>query len=887
MAVKSVIDIEVNDEAFQRFYSLFEQYSGEVAAQPDSWKALGEAMGESGDKLAVGAVSGREALALAAAQATVIAEALEHATKAQDGLGSASKRSNVAMDALHKSAKGVGEAVSFVAGGLLKIAAFAGIGGLLGGLGIGDLASSGFNRYKQAGGLGISPGELASFQTNAQQFLGTSALESAANAQIDITKAGALATLGINYTAAQNMKTSDLAFETLKAAASAFNEDKKSGTPALQDPRIFWAAMEQFGLSIDEIRNAAAHPEALAQAQRDTRRDTRSLNFDDKVGAAWTELKKELDRAGFQIQTSLINNLVAFAPVVEKLTGEFVSFVTGLTNSKEFAKDVHWAADELGDLATFLKGVDWAKVGSEVVLMGDEIGAVAEKLKWLLPEPVSPADKVDQTLMDASGETSRWAVLPDNPLDLLKGDTMEQRAATAFAHKLIDLGRAVTGGVDATQDALRNANGGNAQALRDAAKGAGDAWQWLNSPIAAPAGAAVLQVAQEKGVDPLLALATAQQESGLTPTSKGDYEHGRPTSFGVFQLHEGGELGNLTPEQAYDPKTNANVALSEFAAVQKLSAAKALADFSKAVRLATPRATHDQIMAQAATPGMIAALAQRPGNPLKYARDVNALYEALVAQSPRASVPGVPPPIDTRPLAKAVAASNRAPATKPNVALPPVNLTPPAVNFPDPSQAALNAFSAAVRKANPGATHDQIMADAGTPGMYAALQAKPADPLAYADAVNRQAAPLSGPPAPSPLADAAKVAAPPQSVRAPLPAPFLAVPRETRATLAPKEAPNPQIVPQFDLDRVLRTVDADVAKYGRAWAEHLPKDVEHLVSLAHLPAAERASADRTGIDKALIRALRRTTARPLKVDITASANTAARFAVSTNAAAQS
>jgi hypothetical protein len=44
--------------------------------------------------------------------------------------------------------------------------------------------------------------------------------------------------------------------------------------------------------------------------------------------------------------------------------------------------------------------------------------------------------------------------------------------------------------------------------------------------------------------------------------AQGDVVHGKPTSFGLYQLHQGGELGELTPEEAFDPTTNADVALT-------------------------------------------------------------------------------------------------------------------------------------------------------------------------------------------------------------------------------------------------------------------------------------------------------------------------------------
>jgi hypothetical protein len=104
------------------------------------------------------------------------------------------------------------------------------------------------------------------------------------------------------------------------------------------------------------------------------------------------------------------------------------------------------------------------------------------------------------------------------------------------------------------------------------------------------------QIAQADGVDPRLALATAQQESGLDPTDVGD----QGTSFGLYQLHQGGELGNLSEAQAFDPATNASKAIGVIAQAQA----------------ADPTGT----------PGQIAANAQRPANPASYAAAVNAIY---------------------------------------------------------------------------------------------------------------------------------------------------------------------------------------------------------------------------------------------------------------------
>lgn len=128
------------------------------------------------------------------------------------------------------------------------------------------------------------------------------------------------------------------------------------------------------------------------------------------------------------------------------------------------------------------------------------------------------------------------------------------------------------------------------------------------------------RLAQQYGVDPnrlaQIAVATMHQESGGNAQAVGD----NGTSFGLFQLHQGGELGNLTPEQAFDAETNATVAITVMAQVLK----------------ANPNAS----------PGRIAAMAQRPADPTGYAASVDSavnggsLGATITGNNPDSSVPG-------------------------------------------------------------------------------------------------------------------------------------------------------------------------------------------------------------------------------------------------------
>lgn len=120
----------------------------------------------------------------------------------------------------------------------------------------------------------------------------------------------------------------------------------------------------------------------------------------------------------------------------------------------------------------------------------------------------------------------------------------------------------------------------------------------------------IQEVAQKLGVDPILALATSYVESGWNASAVGDND----SSFGLFQLHRGGELGSNTQAWADNPTNNATTALTVVANVAK---------------------QHPTW-----SPGQIAAAAQRPADQSAYAAKVNQIYNEI--KSGRLKVAGAP-----------------------------------------------------------------------------------------------------------------------------------------------------------------------------------------------------------------------------------------------------
>lgn len=375
---RSIISIEVQDEQFKKFTDLFAQYSAELDKQPEAWKALGEAMGESTKGLEGGAIGAKESLALAATQAAVVAEALRDAVKAQGSLHGATERSATSMGKLHKAASGIGGAIASIGGWMVRIAAFGGLGGLLSGLGIADLAGAAFSRSRAAGGLGLSTGQLASFNVNAQQFLGQDALRGAITAQSDVSKWGAFGALGIDVNKARNEDPVDLAFQALQKATERFSQDKKTGLPYGSDPIL---AMYQslLGGNLDDVRRNAMNPGGAAAANRAYHRDIGALEIPRKEAQEWIELKKAMDRAGMTIETVFIDKLAPLAPSIELLATDFSKAIAAFASSG----NAKFAIDELGKGLLWLgKYLGSSKFQTDIKNFESEIGWIANKLKW-------------------------------------------------------------------------------------------------------------------------------------------------------------------------------------------------------------------------------------------------------------------------------------------------------------------------------------------------------------------------------------------------------------------------------------------------------------------------------------------------------------------------
>jgi hypothetical protein len=398
VANKAIIDIALNAGEFERFTKLWNNYTEELEKQPELWQRLNSAMngaGDAGESLAGGAITAKEAIALAGAQATIVAEALHEAVRAQNHLGDASHATNKRMSELAKTAKSFGSSIADLGKWVLRLGAGAltglGVGTILGGFGIGELTNAAYTRSRAAGGLGLSPGQLAAFNVNAQPYLGPGALQGAASAQLSYQSAPYLQMLGIDFRRAQGMNAADLAFEMLRGAMKNWTDAQKGGLPPGSSPLV--KAYEQLGGDLEDVRRAVlAGPGAINAAQSGYRRDVGALGFDRGTAAEWTQFKIQLDRAGMQIESVFIRRLAPLVPEFTELSKDIINAIAGFVESKEFGTLIGKMKDGLQTFVAWIEGPEPKKLWAGLGLVASEVMAVAEKLKWLVPQERKPVD---------------------------------------------------------------------------------------------------------------------------------------------------------------------------------------------------------------------------------------------------------------------------------------------------------------------------------------------------------------------------------------------------------------------------------------------------------------------------------------------------------------
>lgn len=381
MAAKSILDIEVNDEKFQKFQAQFAKYQAALNAMPAQWGRIGKDMGGALDS-AMGKLD-----KVGSAMAKSAKETARQFADMSRTTGVLAKNIASATTQLLKWAS-----LTSVFGGLL------GAGGLFG---IGRLAQGASDTRRQAQGYGVSAGELRAAQTNYGRYLDVGAtLSGITAAQYDITKRHTFAGVGVNP---EGKTSAELMIEMLPKMAQAFKAAGPAGAQ-IAEARGFTQFVDLPTL----VRLSKLNPDELQEAAKGYARDRGDLANSDVTLRKWQELDTQLDRAGTRIKAVLIDGLTPLAGPLTRLS--------------ERVSDT---------VAAFLKG---PQIKQWIEDLGDGIESFAKYLS-------SPGFKQDITtfieaisaLANGASKFAHWLGLYKTPHEKLYAGTEEEQLARRWA----------------------------------------------------------------------------------------------------------------------------------------------------------------------------------------------------------------------------------------------------------------------------------------------------------------------------------------------------------------------------------------------------------------------------------------------------------------------
>lgn len=403
MALSPVVKIDVDDDQFQKFSAAFGAYHEKLKAMPADWAKMNDRISElAKTQMALG-VSADKAWSHAMAASQSYERSVRASVAAQKGLGHAAGQTALAMGRVAGAAKGIAghlfRAVRFGA----RLMGLLGIGtGVLGGgllFGLDTMADDVLERHRQARGLGMTMGQVSAYKLNLGRYLGMGALSAASTAQIDQTKWGYLAGLGINPLTARRESASALVGQEALAIHRMWRQN-----PSLQSRGAIMA--QGLGYTPADIRMLGTMHGATLRGLVAADANTAGLSISSASARAWAKFSIALTKAGALIDTALINTLTPLTPGLAMLARRVADLITGLEKSGEVKE---WVADLGVGLKEFGRWLGSPSFHQDMRTIAYYFGAIADKVgavaRWIVgPMPAAPGENNPLNEKNAAGQ---------------------------------------------------------------------------------------------------------------------------------------------------------------------------------------------------------------------------------------------------------------------------------------------------------------------------------------------------------------------------------------------------------------------------------------------------------------------------------------------------
>lgn len=378
MAVKSIIDIDVNDAKFKAFMESFSKYNSALKKMPLAWSA---------------AEMSAAAVGIATAEATAELEKQERMKKkAADEESKRLDHARKQMEAIKETTAGIAKNVANTTKNLLE---WAGIGTIVSGLlgagglwGLDRMAASVGDARKSAMGLGINSGQQQAFNLQFGRDVNANALLSnVAGAQNDASRQWIFGAMGVR--GYKDMDAATASTEIILQAKKLWDHSNKT-IQAMQPSGLNrlmsyeeWRTIG--GESMGDLRRRAGAYGASAK----------NLNLDDATQRAQQDFVARLDESNQKIKNVFIQGLVPLEGPLMRISKALSDDIAALLQNPHVAEFMDKLAVSLEEFAGYI-GSD--KFTKDIKNFVDDVayasGKIIDALRFL---KLIPDGVVDNT----------------------------------------------------------------------------------------------------------------------------------------------------------------------------------------------------------------------------------------------------------------------------------------------------------------------------------------------------------------------------------------------------------------------------------------------------------------------------------------------------------
>jgi len=413
-----IIKVQVDDSQFKEFFELYKDYQSTLEEMPEEWKKIGGTIYDAGGKMedfSGAAESSKDFLVIAATQAEVISREIRKASAANSALleglsknavaqksfADQTERSGKHMKELKKGVSEFAHEIFGVGKFLLRLGTLggglAGLGGILGGIGLKDLASSAVDKQRSARSLGMTPGQLTAFdQDFGQRYLDSSVLGSIAGAQSSFTGRVWLARAagqGINQVAGEDPGT-------LAGRLAIRAHDWWTNTPAsMRTAEMLQSTgFTQAGFSLPMMKQLGnTDPSELRRAASQYGMDQGRFNVSDRNTDSWYGFLRQIKDAGNFIETHLTNKLSDLAGPLRHFIDVFGKDATHLIDEIFTPTNLNALEDGINSFAKYLGSSQFQQDMKDFAGLIGAIAGAMRKAARFLGIDASPASSSPNT----------------------------------------------------------------------------------------------------------------------------------------------------------------------------------------------------------------------------------------------------------------------------------------------------------------------------------------------------------------------------------------------------------------------------------------------------------------------------------------------------------